>query len=261
MPRRLRRTPRFSRQCVSGLLRKPEPEPQPIRVRVQGGNVCAHRQHRRRPRPIRHPHRGVLSRGATIPGIDRTSKNHGAGPGRSLSHRPLCSPRTAAEAHPMRDPALSLIVAGSVVLAALAPHHPTPRSASPCAPNTHRHDVPSCTTTDGYSSPYGWARHHQQMVHPRYGRPGNHGRRRHGRPAWPRRDGRGHGHGRRIARDAVGPRRPDPGIGRRGLRSPPFIAVAPLDSLLFPYSGIHAPGAIGAQFFGNTWWNWTSTHT
>jgi hypothetical protein len=31
--------------------------------------------------------------------------------------------------------------------------------------------------------------------------------------------------------------------------SPPFIAVAPLDSLLFPYSGIHAPGAIGSQFF------------
>jgi hypothetical protein len=31
--------------------------------------------------------------------------------------------------------------------------------------------------------------------------------------------------------------------------SPPFISVAPLDSLLFPYSGIHAPGAIGAQFF------------
>jgi hypothetical protein len=31
--------------------------------------------------------------------------------------------------------------------------------------------------------------------------------------------------------------------------SPPSVSVAPLDSLLFPYSGIHAPGAIGAQFF------------
>jgi hypothetical protein len=31
--------------------------------------------------------------------------------------------------------------------------------------------------------------------------------------------------------------------------SPPYIAIAPLDSLLFPYSGIHAPGVIGAQFF------------
>jgi hypothetical protein len=29
----------------------------------------------------------------------------------------------------------------------------------------------------------------------------------------------------------------------------PFIEVAPIDSLLFPYSGIHAPGVIGAQFF------------
>jgi hypothetical protein len=29
----------------------------------------------------------------------------------------------------------------------------------------------------------------------------------------------------------------------------PFIEVDPIDSLLFPYSGIHAPGVIGAQFF------------
>jgi PDZ domain len=29
----------------------------------------------------------------------------------------------------------------------------------------------------------------------------------------------------------------------------PFIEVNPIDSLLFPYSGIHAPGVIGAQFF------------
>jgi PDZ domain-containing protein len=31
--------------------------------------------------------------------------------------------------------------------------------------------------------------------------------------------------------------------------SPPFVAVAPLDSVLFPYSGIRTPGVIGAQFF------------
>lgn len=31
--------------------------------------------------------------------------------------------------------------------------------------------------------------------------------------------------------------------------TPPSIEVAPLDSVVFPYSGIHAPGVIGAQFF------------
>jgi hypothetical protein len=31
--------------------------------------------------------------------------------------------------------------------------------------------------------------------------------------------------------------------------APPSIEVAPLDSLVFPFSGLHAPGVIGSQFF------------
>ena len=143
----------------------------------------------------------------------------------------------------MRDPAWSLIVAGSVALAAFAPHHGTPGSAPPTAtipfvfddgrvfiPVRLAHDstrwfildtgVPETTVDAGLAARLGLTATDAGTV-----------------------TGAG-SHAMHAGRAAAVP----VSVGGVPL-SPPFISVAPLDSLLFPYSGIHAPGAIGAQFF------------
>lgn len=143
----------------------------------------------------------------------------------------------------MRDPAWSLIVAGSVALTAFAPHHRTPGSAPPTAtipfvfddgrvfiPVRLAHDstrwfildtgVPETTVDAGLAARMGLTAADAGTV-----------------------TGAG-SHEMHEGRAAPMP----VSVGGVPL-SPPFISVAPLDSLLFPYSGIHAPGAIGAQFF------------
>jgi hypothetical protein len=143
----------------------------------------------------------------------------------------------------MRDPALSLIIAGSLALAAFAPRPGTVAPAPPTAtipfvfddgrvfiPVRLAHDstrwfildtgVPETTVDAGLAARLGLTATDAGTVTGA----GSHVM-----------------HEGRAAAIAVS-------VGGISL-SPPFISVAPLDSLLFPYSGIHAPGAIGAQFF------------
>ena len=111
----------------------------------------------------------------------------------------------------MRDATLSLIVAGSLALAAGAPRPGTVAPAPPTA------TIPFVFDDGRVFIPVRLAHDSTRMVHPRYRRPRNDGRRRTGRKARSHGDGRRHGHRCRLTPDARRACRRDRGIRRRDL--------------------------------------------